>query len=334
MQGCFGTVGGIQLRKGLLLTLFMAMVLIMLVACSDTNNKVEEEEQEEVEKLDPESFAEAFRKGDYEQVYGQLSESFQKEVSVKELKSLGDDFHKDISTYVLQSKMPYGDDAVQYVWTDDSGTKGLIAVFDEEKIVQGLQIMPLEIYPDTDEVYTKTKFNMPFEHNWFVFWGGINPLVNYHYEYENQRYAYDFVKMEEQSTYEGDPMMNENYYAFGEKYIAPADGTVVKVENDIKDNEPVGKMNDKEPLGNYVIIDHGNDEFSYLAHFKYDSIEVKEGDEVKQGDLLGLVGNSGNSSEPHIHFHVADSSDPNTSKSIRISFEQDKEIKQGDFVEK
>src|SRR5699024_9153078 len=139
----------------------------------------------------------------------------------------------------------------------------------------------------------------------FVFWGGANSLMNYHYEYENQRYAYDFVMMDDNSTYEGDATLNESYHAFGQDYIAPADGIVVKVENGIKDNEPVGEMNEENPLGNYVILDHGNDEYSYLAHFKYESIEINEGDEVKQGDVLGQVGNSGNSSEPHIHFHVA-----------------------------
>lgn len=100
--------------------------------------------------------------------------------------------------------------------------------------------------------------------------------------------------------------------------MAPADGIVVEVENSIEDNTPVGKMNEKQPLGNYVILDHDNTEFSYLVHFKYDSITVTEGDNVKQGGLLGLVGNSGNSSEPHIHFHVAYSPVPMTSKSINI----------------
>ncbi|WP_416151784.1 M23 family metallopeptidase [Salipaludibacillus sp. HK11] len=133
--------------------------------------------------------------------------------------------------------------------------------------------------------------------------------------------------------YEGYPALNESYNAFGKEYLAPADGTVVRVENDVQDNEPVGEMNEEEPYSNYVILDHGNEEISQLAHFKYQSIEMKEGDEVKEGDLLGLVGNSGNSSEPHIHFHVPDFSDLSESKSIRINFNRDEEFIQGDFVE-
>ena len=59
-------------------------------------------------------------------------------------------------------------------------------------------------------------------------------------------------------------------------------------------------------MGNHVIIDHGNGEFSFLAHFKKGTVAVKPGDAVKSSDLLGLAGNSGNSSEPHVHYHLQD----------------------------
>lgn len=285
------------------------------------------------EKVAPADFAEAFLQGKYAAIYAQMSDAFKKEVSVKQLRKLGEEFNQDVTAYELQSELPYGEDATQYVWVDESETKGMVAVFDEENIIQGIQIMPIPSYPETDEVYTETIFDYPFEGEWFVFWGGTNPLVNYHYEYENQRYAYDFIIFDGKASFTGDPTINESYPAFGKSYLAPADGTIVAIENDIADNDPVGEMNADQPLGNYVIIDHGNNEFSYLAHFQKGSIEVEEGDQVKQGDLLGLVGNSGNSSEPHIHFHVADSADPTTSKSIRIQFEAD-DAKQGDTIKR
>lgn len=175
--------------------------------------------------------------------------------------------------------------------------------------------------------------DFPFQDEWYVFCGGTNSPINYHYAYENQRYAYDFVIMNESISYDGDPTLNESYFAFGKEYLAPADGVVVEVENSVEDNTPVGTMNEKQPLGNYVILDHGNNEFSYLAHFKNQSVTVDIGDKVKQGDSLGQVGNSGNSSEPHIHFHVADSPDIKTSKSINIKFSSENNVIQGDFVE-
>lgn len=268
----------------------------------------------------------------FEKVYKQMSEYFQNEVSFKQFQELGEEFNKDITKFILQSELPYDNGAKQYVWTDDSGTKGMIAVFDEDYVIQALQLIPLAIHHETDEIFTKTKFHLPFRDEWFVFWGGTNKLVNYHYEFENQRYAYDFVIMKENRSYESDPTLNESYFAFGKEYLAPADGVVVSMENNVEDNEPVGTFNEEQPLGNYVILDHGNEEFSYLVHFKHQSIVVKQGEKVMQGDLLGLVGNSGNSSEPHIHFHVANSPDPMNSKSIRINFNGKRDLIQGNFV--
>ncbi|QDQ02958.1 M23 family metallopeptidase [Lysinibacillus fusiformis] len=282
--------------------------------------------------MKPKDLSDVLLSGNFEKVYKQMSEYFQNEVSFKQFQELGEKFNKDITKLILQSELPYDNGAKQYVWTDDSGTKGMIAVFDEDDVIQVLQLIPLAVYHETDEIFTKTKFHLPFRDEWFVFWGGTNKLVNYHYEYENQRYAYDFAIVNENRSYEGDPSLNESYFAFGKEYLAPADGVVVSMENNVEDNEPVGTFNEEQPFGNYVIVDHGNEEFSYLVHFKHQSIVVKQGDKIKQGDLLGLVGNSGNSSEPHIHFHVADSPDPMNSKSIRINFNGKRDHIQGDFV--
>lgn len=282
--------------------------------------------------MKPKELPSIFLSGDYARVYRQMSKAFRDEIALLQLKELGEEFNKDITSFILQSKLPYGNGTKQYIWIDASNSKGMAAVFDNDAIIQGLQVMPLSNHYETDEIYTETVFDLPFRGEWFVFWGGTNSLVNYHYDYENQRYAYDFVMMNDDSSYDGNPALNNSYYAFGKEYLAPAEGTVVAMKNDVKDNELIGIMNKEQPLGNYVIIDHGNEEYSYLVHFKYQSIKVNEGDEINQGDLIGLVGNSGNSSEPHIHFHVADSLDPMKSKSIRINFGRKKEFIQGDFI--
>ncbi len=85
--------------------------------------------------------------------------------------------------------------------------------------------------------------------------------------------------------------------------LAPADGTVIEVIEGVRDNEP-GSMNPYSAVGNCVLIEHRPDEISVLAHFQRGSIVVKTGDKVKRGQVLGRCGNSGNSSEPHIHFHL------------------------------
>jgi murein DD-endopeptidase MepM/ murein hydrolase activator NlpD len=122
-----------------------------------------------------------------------------------------------------------------------------------------------------------------------------------------------------------------NHYAFNKEIVAPADGKVIKVIDGIPDNKP-GEMYSNIPEGNCVIIEHANKEYSMLAHLKCHSVMVKEGEMVSRGHVIGACGNSGNSTETHLHFHVMDTPDYLNGKSIRIQFENNIEPIQGDFI--
>ncbi|MCL6274758.1 M23 family metallopeptidase [Muricauda sp. 2012CJ35-5] len=150
---------------------------------------------------------------------------------------------------------------------------------------------------------TTTSLQLPFAEEWYVVWGGRTLAENYHASISNQRFAIDVVQFENGSTFLGDGSKNEDYHCFGKPLEAPADGQVVALLNSVADNKP-GETNKNELFGNYIIIDHGNDEFSVLAHFKQNSISVNIGEFVNQGDNLGQTGNSGNSTEPHLHYHL------------------------------
>ena len=114
---------------------------------------------------------------------------------------------------------------------------------------------------------------------------------------------------------------NENYYVFAKELIAPCDAEVVLVVDGIKDNKP-GEMNLYFILGNTVILKTDNDEYLLFTHFKQNSIVVKQGENVEKGELLGLCGNSGNSSEPHLHFHIQNVEDINKATGAKIYFEE------------
>jgi murein DD-endopeptidase MepM/ murein hydrolase activator NlpD len=90
--------------------------------------------------------------------------------------------------------------------------------------------------------------------------------------------------------------------------LSPADGIVVKVNNHIRDYTGVGDHSIDwktwDFRGNFVVIKHADKEFSFLAHLRKDSILVKKGDFVRAGQVIGLCGNSGHSTEPHLHFHL------------------------------
>ncbi len=89
--------------------------------------------------------------------------------------------------------------------------------------------------------------------------------------------------------------------------IAVADGTVVKVVDGLPEQVPgvfPENISPKDADGNSVILDLGDGNYARYAHFQPGSIRVKEGERVKRGDVLTLVGNSGNSVAPHLHFQV------------------------------
>jgi hypothetical protein len=125
-----------------------------------------------------------------------------------------------------------------------------------------------------------------------------------------QRYAIDFVRVDDQlGTFAGDPARNESYLLFGAEVIAVADGRVAATRDGVPENTPPGvppnvALNDL--AGNFVTQDLGGGRFALYAHLQPGSVRVRPGEQVRRGQVLGLVGNTGNSSEPHLHFHVMD----------------------------
>jgi murein DD-endopeptidase MepM/ murein hydrolase activator NlpD len=99
----------------------------------------------------------------------------------------------------------------------------------------------------------------------------------------------------------GDGKANSDYFAYGREIVAVADGTVVTVVDGVPENIP-GVMAGYAIKGNYVVVRHGPKLFSLYAHLQPGRIRVKPGDTVKRGTVLGLCGNNGHSSEPHLHF--------------------------------
>ena len=143
-----------------------------------------------------------------------------------------------------------------------------------------------------------------------------------------QRFAIDYVKLAENATgtFTGDRLKNTSYAAYGTDALAVADGQVVAVKDGIPENVP-GVNSRAVPItmetvgGNHVIVDLGRGKYAFYAHLQPGSIKVKVGDRVRRGQVLGLVGNSGNSTEPHLHFHVSDANSPLGSEGVPYAHE-------------
>ncbi len=140
-----------------------------------------------------------------------------------------------------------------------------------------------------------------------------------------QRFAIDWEQIDDKNTLvTGDTTVPANYHIYGKPILAVADGIVVGTSNDLQDQVP-GALPANLPLdeadGNFVVLDIGSGLFVNYAHMRPGSVKVKLGDKVKRGDLLGEVGNTGNSQAPHLHLHVMDGASPLASDGLPYVFD-------------
>jgi murein DD-endopeptidase MepM/ murein hydrolase activator NlpD len=179
--------------------------------------------------------------------------------------------------------------------------------------ISGLSVTAPETGPAADSTAnskavprSRTPMQLPFRGEWYVFWGGDTEKVNYHVSVPGQRRAADLIiKGSDDRSHKDTGRRNEDYFVYGKQILAAAPGTVITAIDGVPDNEP-GSMNPLCAVGNCLIIDQGSNEYAVYAHLKPGSLRVHGGDNVRQGQVLALCGNSGNSSEPHFHFHLQD----------------------------
>lgn len=188
---------------------------------------------------------------------------------------------------------------------------------------------------------SKTAFKFPMTGQWFA---AVGPTPHTAHRWAlPEEFAFDIVRLGDGTrSFRGDGTKFEDYFAYGADILAAADGKVVAVKTDVMEDattlrqpgeaaevygERVGAyqmqlvMKDINSIaGNYVAIDHGNGEVSVYAHLKPGSVSAKVGDVVKAGQVIGLLGSSGNSTEPHLHFQVCDRAEPLACAGVPVNF--------------
>jgi len=188
---------------------------------------------------------------------------------------------------------------------------------------------------------SKTKFRFPLVGTWFA---AVGPTPHTAHRWAlPEEFAYDIAKLgAENSSHRGDGRRFEDYYAYGAPVMAAADGVVVAAANDqLEDLDMLrrpresadaygARLQERQAAlltkgapaiaGNYVVLDHGNGEFSLYAHLQPGSVRVKAGERVRVGTTLAKLGSSGNSTEPHLHFQVCDGADPLACAGIPVEF--------------
>lgn len=176
-----------------------------------------------------------------------------------------------------------------------------------------LQVLGLKYakakYKEADTYIPQIKYALPFRGEWYVANGGVTKNTSHSWDILPQRFAYDFIMVDEEgSSYDGDRKELHSYYCYGKDILAPADGTVVSVKNNFPDCRIMedGQTDPDTPDigGNRVIIKHSMTEYSAICHLMPKSVTVQKGQAVKKGDVIARCGNSGNTTEPHVHFQV------------------------------
>ncbi len=131
------------------------------------------------------------------------------------------------------------------------------------------------------------------------------------YLYISQRFAIDWMKADKDNRlYVGDPQNLKSWFGYNQDVLAVADARVVTVVDKYKDQTPfilptkTGAITIEEIDGNHIVLELANGQYVFYAHLKPGSVKVKEGDLVKRGDIIAKLGNTGNTSAPHLHLHV------------------------------
>ena len=142
-----------------------------------------------------------------------------------------------------------------------------------------------------------------------------------------QRFAIDWMRLgRDGRLFRGAGKSNGDYYGFGAEVLAVADGRVTSIKDGLAENSGATERSARSitldnVFGNYVILDLGAHRFAEYAHLQAGSLRVKAGDRVKAGQVIALLGNSGNSDAPHLHFQIVDRDSTMASEGIPFGLE-------------
>jgi hypothetical protein len=140
------------------------------------------------------------------------------------------------------------------------------------------------------------------------------------------RFAIDWVKLDESGhTAKGDADVVGNAYGYGAEVLAVADAVVAATRDDVAESRSVAahpKHAIGDATGNYVALDLGDGRYAFYEHLKPSSLRVTPGQRVKRGETIALLGFTGDSTGPHLHFHVADANSPLGAEGVPFVFER------------
>ena len=139
------------------------------------------------------------------------------------------------------------------------------------------------------------------------------------------RFAVDWIKVDGSGKYfDGDGSKVADWHGYGAEVLAVADSVVAAARDDISESKAVSQTPTKAALedasGNYVALDLDGQHYAFYEHLQPGSVKVKPGDHVKSGQVIGLLGYTGESTGPHLHFHVSNNNSPLDAEGLPYAF--------------
>jgi murein DD-endopeptidase MepM/ murein hydrolase activator NlpD len=178
---------------------------------------------------------------------------------------------------------------------------------------------------------SEVDMRLPLDGAVTVAWGGSTPSANYHVGSPAERWAYDLLVTIDGRSHRGDGQSVADYHAYDRPVRAPAAGRVVATHDGDPDAPP-GQPDRRRGGGNRIILEIAPGQFLFIVHLRPGSIRVAPGEAVRQADIVARVGNSGNSSEPHVHVHVQDGPIPDVGQAIPFYFSNYLKVREGASV--
>ena len=141
------------------------------------------------------------------------------------------------------------------------------------------------------------------------------------------RFAIDWGKVDKSGKFfRGDGSNVKDWYGYGAEVLAVADGIVAATRDDVPESETILKTPQpiklEDAAGNYIALDLGNSHYAFYEHLKHGSIRVKPNEHVGRGSVIGLLGYTGESTGPHLHFHVSDNNSPLNAEGLPYQLER------------
>jgi Peptidase family M23/Protein of unknown function (DUF3887) len=298
----------------------MKKIYFLIIITLTANNLFAQTETENY-KIVVDKFVRYYNSSQPDSVFKQFSSEMKTALPIEKVEEFVNGLKQQLGKIKSRDFLKYELTLAKYKTQFDNGVFTLNVSIDKALKIDGLYVKPY--IPDSIPIIERntTKLILPFKDEWFVVWGGDTEELNYHVIVKSQKNAFDMLIVDKaDNTNKNNGEVNKDYYCFGKELIAPCNAEIILAVDGIKDNKP-GELNSTFPLGNTVVLKTENNEYLYFCHFKQFSIKVKQGQKVKQGELLGLCGNSGRSSEAHLHFHIQNTENMAIATGVKCYFE-------------